>query len=335
MTSVFNIPPPNFSQKEVQNLVEEHFKIVGSVKSLVSDRDQNFLINSPSGDFIFKISNSMESKDVLDMQNNAIRHIKNNDSDIELTYPQISNNGDEIIEIKKNKSTCFARLLKYIDGTFLKDIDCKNNLLFKLGQFLGRFDLALAGYDHPAAHRSFIWNVQSVNQLRILINKNSTDKKIINYYLDFFKNEVLSHDGHLIKAIIHNDGNDQNVIINANRKISGIIDYGDMIYSYRALEPAVCMAYVAIDNEDPFSSVASILKGYHELNPLNKHELNSIIYLMCMRLCISITMAVYRKKLFPENKYLIVSEMKARKFLKKMLDEDLSKWSNQLIEFVR
>jgi len=71
------------------------------------------------------------------------------------------------------------------------------------------------------------------------------------------------------------------------------------------------------------------------LNPLNKHELNSIIYLMCMRLCISITMAVYRKKLFPENKYLIVSEMKARKFLKKMLDEDLSKWSNQLIEFVR
>ena len=101
MTSVFNTPPPDFSQKEVQNLVEEHFKIVGSVKSLVSDRDQNFLINSPSGDFIFKISNSMESKDVLDMQNNAIRHIKDNDSDIELTYPQISNNGEEIIEIKK------------------------------------------------------------------------------------------------------------------------------------------------------------------------------------------------------------------------------------------
>ena len=61
-----------------------------------------------------------------------------------------------------------------------------------MGQFLGRFDLALAGYDHPAAHRSFIWNVQSVNQLRILINKNNTDKKIINYYLDFFKNEVLA-----------------------------------------------------------------------------------------------------------------------------------------------
>ena len=56
MKSVFNTPPPNFSQKEVQNLVEEHFKIVGSVKSLVSDRDQNFLINSLQGDFIFKIS---------------------------------------------------------------------------------------------------------------------------------------------------------------------------------------------------------------------------------------------------------------------------------------
>jgi len=183
MKSVFNTPPPDFSQKEVQNLVEQHFKIVGSVKPLVSDRDQNFLINSLQGDFIFKISNSMENKDVLKMQNNAIKHIKDNDIDIELTYPQVSNNGDKIIEIKKNNVTFFVRLLKYIDGTFLKDIDYNKNLLFRLGNFLGRFDLALAGYDHPAAHRSFVWNVLSVNELSILINKNRNDKKIINHYL--------------------------------------------------------------------------------------------------------------------------------------------------------
>ena len=333
MKSVFNTPPPDFSQKEVQNLVEQHFKIVGSVKPLVSDRDQNFLINSLQGDFIFKISNSMENKDVLKMQNNAIRHIKDNDIDIELTYPQVSNNGDKIIEIKKNNVTFFVRLLKYIDGTFLKDIDYNKNLLFRLGNFLGRFDLALAGYDHPAAHRSFVWNVLSVNELSILINKNRNDKKIINHYLNLFNNEVLSHDDHLKKAIIHNDGNDHNIIINTNGKISGIIDYGDMTYSYRASEPAVCMAYVAIEEENPFPFIASILKGYNEVNPLNKYELNSIIYLMCIRLCISITMAVYRKKLFPKNEYLIVSEMKSRKFLKNMLDEDLNKWSNRLIEY--
>ena len=333
MKSVFNTPPPDFSQKEVQNLVEQHFKIVGSVKPLVSDRDQNFLINSLQGDFIFKISNPMENKDVLKMQNNAIRYIKDNDIDIELTYPQVSNNGDKIIEIKKNNVTFFVRLLKYIDGTFLKDIDYNKNLLFRSGKFLGRFDLALAGYDHPAAHRSFVWNVLSVNELSILINKNRNDKKIINHYLNLFNNEVLSHDDHLQKAIIHNDGNDHNIIINTNGKISGIIDYGDMIYSYRASEPAVCMAYVAIEEEDPFPFIASILKGYNEVNPLNKYELNSIIYLMCIRLCISITMAVYRKKLFPKNEYLIVSEMKSRKFLKNMLDEDLNKWSNRLIEY--
>ena len=108
-----------------------------------------------------------------------------------------------------------------------------------------------------------------------------------------------------------------------------------MIYSYRASEPAVCMAYVAIEEENPFPFIASILKGYNEVNPLNKYELNSIIYLMCIRLCISITMAVYRKKLFPKNEYLIVSEMKSRKFLKNMLDEDLNKWSNRLIEYSR
>ena len=106
-----------------------------------------------------------------------------------------------------------------------------------------------------------------------------------------------------------------------------------MIYSYRASEPAVCMAYVAIEEENPFPFIASFLKGYNDVNPLNKYELNSIIYQMCIRLCFSITMAVYRKKLFPKNEYLIVSEMKSRKFLKNMLDEDLNKWSNRLIEY--
>ena len=146
MKSVFNTPPPDFSQKEVQNLVEQHFKIVGSVKPLVSDWDQNFLINSLQGDFIFKISNSMENKDVLKMQNNAIRHIKDNDIDIELTYPQVSNNGDKIIEIKKNKNLVsllfFGSLPLFIVGYFmyytglidyLRNITISNyNFLFNL-----------------------------------------------------------------------------------------------------------------------------------------------------------------------------------------------------------
>ena len=56
---------------------------------------------------------------------------------------------------------------------------------------------------------------------------------------------------------------------------------------------------------------------------------------MCLRLCISISMATYRKKMFPKNKYLIVSESKARNFLINMLDDNISKWENELTEHVQ
>jgi hypothetical protein len=41
------------------------------------------------------------------------------------------------------------------------------------------------------------------------------------------------------------------------------------------------MAYIAIDEENPFPFIASILKGNNEVNPLNKYQLNSIIYSKC------------------------------------------------------
>ena len=45
-------------------------------------------------------------------------------------------------------------------------------------------------------------------------------------------------------------------------------------------------------------------------------------------------MATYRRKSFPENKYLIISESKARKFLINMLDDDITKWESELTEYV-
>ena len=54
-----------------------------------------------------------------------------------------------------------------------------------------------------------------------------------------------------------------------------------------------------------------------------------------MRLCITVTMAAYRKQLFPENKYLSISEDQAWDFLIKMQKEDLYNWSNELVEYAK
>ena len=45
-------------------------------------------------------------------------------------------------------------------------------------------------------------------------------------------------------------------------------------------------------------------------------------------------MAAYRKKIFPDNKYIRVTEQQAWDFLKKVQQVDLEQWSDQIIKRV-
>jgi ethanolamine-phosphate phospho-lyase len=78
--------------------------------------------------------------------------------------------------------------------------------------------------------------------------------------------------------------------------------------------------------------MAQILKGYYSCFSLNNSELKSVIYLVCIRLCISVTMSAWRMKLFPENKYLSVSQKPAWDLLRKLENEDLGKLTDRLTE---
>jgi len=45
-------------------------------------------------------------------------------------------------------------------------------------------------------------------------------------------------------------------------------------------------------------------------------------------------MSAWRMKLFPENKYLLVSQKPAWDLLRKLENEDLKDWSNRLMDFI-
>jgi hypothetical protein len=45
-------------------------------------------------------------------------------------------------------------------------------------------------------------------------------------------------------------------------------------------------------------------------------------------------MSAWRMKLFPENKYLSVSQKPAWDLLQKLENEDLKDWSNRLMDFI-
>ena len=336
MLSIFNKPGPNIPKKEAQTIVRDAYGLNLSATMLTSERDQNYLLKEKADPkYVLKISHAAESLDVLEMQHAALAHIFLYDSEMQLPHPVNTLNGELIFRHKAaSNENHYIRMVEYVPGELMKDLEKQTNgLINDLGSFLGRLDLALHGFEHPAARRSFPWDVA---QTQFLITsqdniRSKEDQLIIQHFLQEYEKNIvpISHD--LKRAVIHNDGNDHNVIINKNNRAHGVIDFGDMVHTYIICESAVCLAYLVINNPDPINLTAELIKAYKNVFPLTELEVSVIIYFICLRLCISVTMAAYRKQLFPDNKYITVTEDQAWVFLRKMKSVDLQDWSGQVV----
>jgi hypothetical protein len=140
-----------------------------------------------------------------------------------------------------------------------------------------------------------------------------------------FDKRVVGPLGRVRCAIIHNDLNDHNILIGGGvdlesraQSVTGIVDFGDMVYSYRVGELAIAIAYAILDRDDPLGVAAAIVRGYCERNSLDDHELASLFGLVLMRLCASACIAAEQQRRRPENTYLGVSQQAIRRDLPKL-----------------
>lgn len=331
--SVFSTSPPNISVEEAEAIVMEYYGIKVAARLLDSERDQNFLCSDPEGTrMVLKISNPDEDRVVVEMQNECMKHVRDHCSRWEVPFVIPSIEKKEITVFDRGVNTYFVRLLRHLPGPLLKDVVQDDHMLYELGLFLGDLCVAMSSFKHPYAHRDFPWDIAYIDFIRTHKHYVSEDVAILDYFVGHYEENVLPNISALREAVIHNDANDQNVLAYNDGSVRGIIDFGDVVYSFVACEPAVCMSYVALERDEPLGPITQVLRGFHDIFPLNKYELRAVIYMMCIRLCITVTMAAYRKNLFPENKYISVSEAPAWDFLKKMQNVELRAWSRGFSE---
>ncbi|MBO36531.1 MAG: hypothetical protein CL612_01710 [Anaerolineaceae bacterium] len=334
--SVFSTPPPNLSTEEAEDMIFDLYGLKTQATSLDSERDQNFLCTTPDNkQMVLKISNPAENKTILEMQHECMKYIRANNAALQVPWMLVDDGENAIMEYDLQSTTYLVRLAHYLPGLLLTDVSQCGSMLHKLGAFLGHLSLAMRGFNHSAAHRDFPWDIAQTDFIETHKQYVNQHVETIDHFVELYKKIVLPNNTNLRKSVIHNDGNDHNVLANNDGEIVGIIDFGDMVYSFVACEPAVCMAYVALEKNDPLKSIAQVLKGFHEIFPLVDDELRSIIYLICIRCCITVTMASYRKLLFPDNEYISVTENQAWDFLKTMQNENMETCSRQLLTYAK
>ena len=153
--------------------------------------------------------------------------------------------------------------------------------------------------------------------------KNDAERSLVEYFETGFRQRVIAVETELRLAVIHNDANKGNVLVNeACNKPVGIIDFGDMVHSWLVVEPAIAATYAMLDQPEPMRNAQAILRGYHRTLPLTDVEIGVMFDLICMRLCMSVCICAYQRGLAPDNEYLSVDEKNAWDLLSKLRQID-------------
>lgn len=309
--------------KQVESILWKLFKIKGVASSLPGEVDFNFKIKVENEEgYIFKISRPNEDKAYLGFQQKLLQYVEANGQN--LIAPRV------IKDKKGNLISSFidnfgnerkVRLLSWVSGRVWSSVNPQlDNLRFSLGEQCGLLTQALQGFDHPEAHREFEWDVA-----QSLWTKEHTDlfteeeKKILSTFQHQFENLQETY-LKLRKAVIHNDANDNNVVVSedlTNPKVKAAIDYGDALHTQIINDLAISCAYSIMGHNNPLEAALPIVKGYHSAFPLKECELAHLYTAIAMRLVISVTKSAINKIKEPDNDYLLISEKPAWEVLKK------------------
>lgn len=288
---------PVFDVESASRIAEELFGVRARASVLPSERDQNFLLDAAGERFVLKIANAMESRVLLEAQNAVLEHLGTRISFCPRVVPAL--NG----ELISTEADHLVRLVTYLQGMPLAKATHTPELLGDFGRKLGQLDRALADFDHRAVHRDFHWDLANGNRVideHAGLIEDSSLRELV-----FESRFEVTLD--LRRSVIHGDANDYNVLVDADR-VTGLIDFGDIVYSWTVGNLAVALAYVVLGKKDIAAAAAHVIDGYTKEFPLTVEERGVLWPLVRLRLAMSVCLAAHQLQQRPDNEYLRISQ---------------------------
>ena len=298
-------------------------------RELPSYVDQNFRLSDSTGtDYVLKIMNSEEDPAFLEAQVSALGLLQRNPGRLETPAVVPGSAGRSVTR----EGVHPVWLVTWLSGQLLADVqDPPDALLYDLGRGLGDLDRRLAGFDDPATRRIHPWDLRNAPGALSFTDHivDGAGRELVRSKLSRFETRVLPELDDLPLQVIHNDANDYNLLVEgegADARVTGLLDFGDLMWTARACELAIAMTYPMLSAADALEAGARVLAGYHGALPLGRPEIRALPYLIEARLCVSVTMSAHRLSVDPANAYLAVSEAPAWSLLDWMSTTPPARW---------
>lgn len=321
---------PTISNEIVTELLQRLFHLeADTIKEQNSYDDRNFYVtvkgnsqppfpgdHSPHG-YILKIINSLDSQQERFLNAQIKMMVYLNENGINCPKPVKNvNNSYNSFERFGGESTYCVRLLTFIPGTLVNQVDYTAQILYQVGDLVARTDLALMKFDDSDIRTNRIWNMSSVPQVsQFLYAVTDPERRALaQQVIDQFNAVVVPTYDQLVRGAIHGDMNEQNILVahdgDGRPRVSGLIDFGDIQSNYYVFELALTCMYMMLDCKtmDPLDAPAHVLAGYASQRPIPAHEFRLLKWLIAARFVQSLVLGAYSFLQHPDPYVLITSK---------------------------
>src|SRR5581483_7885988 len=293
--------------------LREAFGLAGRLEPLPGEHDRNFKVTAADGArYLFKIHGTRVAAERAILQAAALRHLERVAPDLPVSRLFLGRSGEMLPAIRDPKGIDRRlRLTTWLDGTAWVDAPRRSeNALASLGALLAEIDRALAGFHHAGLAEPYLWDLAEAASLRgdVGLIADPERRATVTAVLDRFAAEIEPRLRTQRKQAIHGDANDRNVLLDAEGRIAGLLDFGDMVESWRVGELAVAATYAALGAADPIEAAHPLLKAYCKANPIAEVEADALYDLILTRHAMSMVIAARQSREQPENDYLLVSQ---------------------------
>ncbi len=301
------------------------YGIVGEARAVDGFADQSFLICSGSTPLhVLKVSPTGIDAAVLNLQDAILDHLAT--QKLPMAVPPVVRDLDgRTTSVWKDESggTHHVRLLGYLTGEFACDLPVADAALLRnIGRGLAQLDRALLGFEHPAANRLHSWHLEQASPVCRDAPLDEELAALVSACLTDYQQHVEPALPDLRRSVIHGDVNDHNLLVAAgpggDRRLCGLIDFGDAAMAPTVFELAIAMAYFMMGQQRPLLAAQEMVAAYHATLILEEREVALIYDLVRVRLCMSLCHAARARQAAPGNDYLLRSEAGARTLLSEL-----------------
>jgi len=298
--------------KVVDDLLARHYQLSGHLDRLATEKDDTFRLRTGTADHLVKVSPPDEAVSAVALQTAAMRHLESEAPHLPVQRVTQTTEGNDNVPIKaKDGGVRVLRVFDFVEGAVLARTNPDPHQLAQVGQMLGRVDLALRSFRHPADERRLVWDLRHFDQLRELIEytPSAAHRRLAQEVFRLFHEAVVPRLGDLETQVIHGDYSPYNVLVDPRTDsfVTGVIDFGDSMRSALIFDPAVSLAnLLGRTPSDPWREACSFVAGYERARPIRDTELPLLPVAALARLTLRALVTHWRAERVPERRdYLL------------------------------